>query len=113
MQTQPILVIGATGKTGSRVVAKLEANDVPVRRGSRTAEIPFDWENSATWAPAFNGISKAYVTYFPDLAFPGAVEQLEALMKVAVESGLGHLVLLSGRGEHNARLGEKVVQASG
>lgn len=113
MQSQPVLVVGATGKTGSRVVSKLEAKGVAVRRGSRGAEIPFDWEAPATWAPALSGVSKAYVTYFPDLAFPGAVEKLEAFTKVAAASGLEHIVLLSGRGEHHALLGEEVVRASG
>lgn len=113
MQSQPILVVGATGKTGSRVVSKLEEKGLNVRRGSRRSSIPFDWESPATWAPALTGIAKAYVTYFPDLAFAGAVEQLEAFTKVAAASGLKHLVLLSGRGEHHAREGEKVVQTSG
>ncbi|WP_282063414.1 NmrA family NAD(P)-binding protein [Roseobacter litoralis] len=113
MQSQTILVVGANGKTGSRVVAKLEKMGALVRRGSRNAAIPFDWETPATWAPALSGASKAYVTYFPDLAFPGAVEKLEAFTKVAAASGLEHVVLLSGRGEHHARLGEEVVQGSG
>jgi uncharacterized protein YbjT (DUF2867 family) len=113
MTTQPVLVVGATGKTGSRVVDKLEEKGIDVRRGSRNSEIPFDWENPATWAPALSGAIKAYVTYFPDLAFPGAVEKLEAFTKVAAASGLKHIVLLSGRGEHHARQGEEVVRASG
>lgn len=113
MQSQPILVVGATGKTGSRVVSKLKDKGTAVRRGSRNAEIPFDWETPATWAPALSGVSKAYVTYFPDLAFPGAVETLEAFTKIAAASGLEHIVLLSGRGEHHARMGEEVVRASG
>lgn len=113
MQSQPILVVGATGKTGSRVVTKLEEAGMPVRRGSRNSDILFDWEIPETWAPALRGVSKAYVTYFPDLAFPGAVEQLEAFTKIAAASGLEHIVLLSGRGEHHARLGEDVVRNSG
>lgn len=113
MQTQPILVVGATGKTGSRVAAQLEAKGLPVRRGARGAAIPFDWENESTWAPALNGITKAYVTYFPDLAFPGAVEKVAAFCDVAKTTGLEHIVLLSGRGEHHARLGEEAVCASG
>lgn len=113
MTNQPILVVGATGKTGARVAAKLEKKGQDVRRGSRGSDTPFDWENSATWAPVLSGIAKAYVTYFPDLAFPGAVEKLEAFTKVAAASGLQHLVLLSGRGEHHARLGEDVVRNSG
>ena len=113
MQDQPILVIGATGKTGSRVIARLEDKGITVRRGSRRADIPFDWEVPETWAPALTGVSKAYVTYFPDLAFPGAVEKLEAFTKVAAETGLEHLVLLSGRGEHFASMGEDIVRESG
>lgn len=111
--TQPILVIGATGKTGSRVAAELEAQKKNVRRGSRGSAIPFDWENTETWAPALEGVRSAYVTYFPDLAFPGAVEKLDTLTKLAKEAGLQKLVLLSGRGEHHARLGEEVVKACG
>lgn len=113
MQDQPILVIGATGKTGSRVATKLEALGHTVRRGTRNAKIPFDWESPATWGPALAGIRAAYVTYFPDLAFPGAVEKLEALCSEAKKAGVEHLVLLSGRGEHHARLGEDVVRESG
>ncbi|MEM6384841.1 MAG: NAD(P)H-binding protein [Pseudomonadota bacterium] len=113
MQSQPILVVGANGKTGSRVVARLEDKGIAVRRGSRGADIPFDWENPETWAPALSGVSRAYVTYFPDLAFPGAVEKLDAFTKVAKDAGLGHIVLLSGRGEHFASMGEEIVRNSG
>ncbi|MCE8546032.1 NAD(P)H-binding protein [Ruegeria pomeroyi] len=113
MTNKPILVIGATGKTGSRVASKLEAKGIAVRRGVRKSETPFDWEDPSTWAPVLNGVSKAYVTYFPDLAFPGAVEKLEAFTKVAAETGLKHIVLLSGRGEHFATMGEEIVRNSG
>lgn len=113
MQNQPILVVGANGKTGSRVAAQLEDKGFAVRRGSRNAEIPFDWEAPETWTHALSGVTKAYVTYFPDLAFPGAVEKLEALTEVAKKTGLEHIVLLSGRGEHFASLGEDVVRNSG
>ncbi len=113
MQGQPILVIGATGKTGRRVAAGLEARGQSVRRGSRNSATPFDWEAPETWTPALKGARAAYVTYFPDLAFPGAVEKLESLCETAKDCELEHLVLLSGRGEHHARLGEEVVRNSG
>ena len=113
MQTHPILIIGSTGKTGSRVAAQLERMNLPVRHGTRRADIPFDWEDDSTWAPVLEGVSKAYVTYFPDLAFPGAVEKVAAFCAVAKTTGLDHIVLLSGRGEHHARLGEEAVAASG
>lgn len=113
MQDQEILVIGATGKTGRRVANRLEARSLPVRRGSRSSATPFDWDAPETWAPALRGARAAYVTYFPDLAFPGAVEKLESLCETARDVGVEHLVLLSGRGEHHARLGEEVVRKSG
>jgi uncharacterized protein YbjT (DUF2867 family) len=96
MQTQPILIIGATGKIGSRRAALL-----------------FDWKAPETWPAALDGVASAYVTYFPDLAFPGAVKKVEALASVAKTAGGGRLVLLSGRGEHHARLGEDVVRRPG
>lgn len=113
MSSKPILVIGATGKTGRRLSARLEASGLPVRRGSRNSTTPFDWDAPETWAPALSGARAAYVTYFPDLAFPGAVEKLESLCETAKDVGVEHLVLLSGRGEHHARLGEEVVRNSG
>lgn len=113
MKNQEILVIGATGKTGRRVASRLEARGIPVRRGSRSSATPFDWEAPETWAPALRGVRAAYVTYFPDLAFPGAVEKLESLCETARDVDVEHLVLLSGRGEHHARLGEEAVRNFG
>lgn len=113
MSNSPILVIGATGKTGRRVAAKLDALGHNVRRGARRSETPFDWEAPETWGPALDGVRAAYVTYFPDLAFPGGVEKVGALAAQAKELGVERLVLLSGRGEHHAKLGEEAVQAAG
>ena len=113
MRDQEILVIGATGKTGRRVASRLEARGIPVCRGSRSSATPFDWDAPETWAPALRGARAAYVTYFPDLAFPGAVEKLESLCETARDVDVEHLVLLSGRGEQHARLGEEVVRNSG
>ena len=113
MTDHPILVIGATGKTGSRIAARLEAKGHSVRRGSRNAPVPFDWENPQTWPAALEGISAAYVSYFPDIAFPGAVEQVEAFSALAREKGVKRLVLLTGRGEHHAQQAEEIVRQSG
>ena len=70
--TKPILVLGGTGKTGRRVLARLTARGVPVRIGSRSGEPPFDWEDRATWAPALRGVTSVYISYYPDIAVPGA-----------------------------------------
>jgi uncharacterized protein YbjT (DUF2867 family) len=47
-RTKTTLVVGGTGKTGRRVVERLEARGLPVRVGSRSGEPPFDWEDEAT-----------------------------------------------------------------
>src|SRR6476620_2645970 len=47
--TRPVLVTGATGKVGSRVLARLERLGVAARAGSRTAAPPFDWAEPDTW----------------------------------------------------------------
>ncbi len=81
------LVLGGTGKTGRRVVERLTARGLPVRIGSRSGEPPFDWEERATWAPALDGVGSVYLTYYPDLALPGAVEAVASFAKQAVQSG--------------------------
>lgn len=110
---KPILVIGGTGKTGRRVTERLQARGLPVRIGSRTNTPPFDWEDRATWAPALRGTAAAYVSFFPDLAVPGAPEAIDALAAEALAAGTRRLVLLSGRGEEEAQRAEQVLQESG
>jgi uncharacterized protein YbjT (DUF2867 family) len=107
------LVLGGTGKTGRRVVERLRARERPVRVGSRAGEPPFDWNDRATWEPALRGASSAYLSFFPDLAVPGATEAVKTLSEAAVEAGTRRLVLLSGRGEEEAKRAERAVQASG
>src|SRR5882757_461734 len=108
-----ILVIGSTGKTGQRVVDQLEARGIAVRHGSRTADIPFDWDNPQTWAPALADVDKVYITYYPDLAVPGSVDAIRKLSDLAKEAGVRRLVLLSGRNEVEAQRAEDVVRACG
>jgi uncharacterized protein YbjT (DUF2867 family) len=107
------LVIGGTGKTGRRVVQRLRERGLPVRSASRASEPPFDWEDPATWGPALRGASSAYVSFFPDLAVPGAPEAIAALARQALGLGVRRLVLLSGRGEVDAQRAEQALQASG
>jgi uncharacterized protein YbjT (DUF2867 family) len=107
------LVTGGTGKTGRRVAERLRARGVPVRVGSRRGEPPFDWEDEATWAPALRRAASAYVSFFPDLAVPGAPEAIAAFAETAVRGGTRRLVLLSGRGEDEAQRAERALAASG
>jgi uncharacterized protein YbjT (DUF2867 family) len=110
---QTTLITGGTGKTGRRIVERLRARGVPVRVGSRSGEPPFDWKDPSTWAPALRGASAAYLSYFPDLAVPGARDAVAAVSELAVEQGVRRLVLLSGRGEEEAQRAERAVQDSG
>jgi uncharacterized protein YbjT (DUF2867 family) len=108
-----ILVIGSTGKTGKRVADQLQSRGVPVRHGSRSSDIPFDWEDPQTWARALAGVDKVYITYYPDLAVPGSVDAVQKLTDLAKEAGVRRLILLSGRNEVEAERAEDVVKASG
>ena len=112
-ERKPILVLGAHGKTGRRVVERLRARGLPTRVGSRSGEPPFDWEDRATWAPALRGVESVYVTYYPDLAVPGANEAVGSFADLAVKNGVPRLVLLAGRGEPEAEQAEQAVRDSG
>ena len=84
-----------------------------MRVGSRSAQPPFDWDDRTTWGPALDGVASAYVSYYPDLAVPGAVEMVGAFAELAVSQGVPRLVLLAGRGEPEAEQAERAVAASG
>jgi uncharacterized protein YbjT (DUF2867 family) len=112
-ETKTTLVLGGTGKTGRRVVEQFAARELPTRVGSRSGEVPFDWEEEATWAPALRDVGSVYVSYYPDLAVPGAVAAVRSFAELAVESGVRRLVLLSGRGEPEAERAEAAVRDSG
>jgi uncharacterized protein YbjT (DUF2867 family) len=111
-QTKPILVTGGTGKTGRRVAERLEARGVPVRIGSRYGEPPFDWDDRSTWETGLEGVRSVYVSHYLD-ALPGAAETIGAFAELAVRSGVPRLVLLSGRGENEAKRAEQAVRDSG
>ena len=108
-----VLVLGATGKTGRRIVSSLGALGVPVRPGSRSASPSFDWNNSASWDECLEGVTKIYINYAPDLAMPGATDAISELVRRARVAKVKHLVLLSGRGEKEAQACEAIIQASG
>ncbi|WP_343487895.1 NAD(P)H-binding protein [Allomuricauda sp. d1] len=110
---QNILVLGGTGKTGKRIVERLNRLGHNVRVGSRSANPSFDWNQPANWPTVLEGMDKIYITYQPDLAVPGAKEAIEALTKVAQEKGVQKLVLLSGKGEVEAERCEQIVLNSG
>ena len=113
MTSQITLILGGTGKIGRRVTDRLSVRGLPVRIGSRSSTPTFDWEDQSTWARSVKSVHAAYVTYSPDLAFPGAAEKVETFANLAVKNGVRRLVLLSGRNEEGAQRAEAAVRDSG
>ncbi len=112
-KTNTIAVVGATGKTGARVINQLQRLNYSTRALSRKSEPAFDWADRTCWPTALEGVDAVYVTYYPDLAVPQAESDMQAFVDVARAAGVKHLVLLSGRGEDGAQRAEEVVKASG
>ena len=111
--SKPVFIAGGTGKTGRRVAERLTARGIAVRIGSRQAAPAFDWNDRATWAAAVSGAGAAYITYYPDVTVPGAVETVESFIQLALEKDCHRLVFLSGRGEEEALRAEQVLIRSG
>ena len=107
------LIVGGAGKTGRRVADRLAARGRSVRLASRSSGVPFDWDDETTWATALQGASSLYLTYYPDLSVPGAAENVDRLSRLAVDRGVGRIVLLAGRGEPQVRPAEDAVRACG
>ena len=108
-----LLNTGGKGKTGRRIAERLAQAGRNLRLGSRRGAPPFDWQQPETWGPCLEGATAAYVAYQPDLAVPGALETLRGFFEQALSSGVGKLVLLSGRGEGAALNAEQALQATG
>ncbi|GAB2676789.1 NAD(P)H-binding protein [Saccharopolyspora gloriosae] len=92
MSNDTTLVLGATGKTGRRVLARLRLRGTPVRAASRSSETRFDWSDPGTWDAALAGVDAVYLVA-PTV--PGPVHEFTARAEAA---GVRRLVLLSGRG---------------
>ena len=107
------LVLGATGKTGSRVASRLKALGKEVRAGSRSATPAFDWNHEAGWDACLEGVNSVYINYAGDLAIQGSTDTIGAFADKAKRHSVRHLVLLSGRGEAEAQACERIVQESG
>ncbi|AYG65098.1 MULTISPECIES: NmrA family NAD(P)-binding protein [unclassified Rhizobium] len=113
MQISTIAIIGGLGKTGGRVAERLNERGITVRAASRSTTPRFDWQDRSTWHKALEDSSAAYVTFQPDLSVDWAAEAIATLAKTAAEAGVGHIVLLSGRGEDGALRSEEKLKAVG
>ena len=113
MVSQPVLIVGAKGKTGRRVNSILNSRGIETRPVSRSTQPSFDWDKPDGWGDVFEGVKSAYVTFQPDLAIPGADDAIRRVGEIAVDKGLEHVILLSGRGEPGAQRAEEILKASG
>ncbi|MFD7325243.1 NAD(P)H-binding protein [Streptomyces sp. NPDC059875] len=89
---KPILVLGSTGKTGSRVAPRLRQRGHEVRAVSRKGPIRFDWNDESTWEPVLAGAGAAYLV---DSQQADAGTSMRAFAKLAASLGVERLVLLS------------------
>ncbi|WP_394746864.1 NmrA family NAD(P)-binding protein [Spongiimicrobium salis] len=113
MKTENIVVIGGTGKTGSRVAKNLKEEGYNVRVVGQKTNPALDWENPETYEAVLEGMDRAYIVYYPDLAVPGSRDAITALTEKAKAAGLKKVVLLSGKGETEAEACEEIVANSG
>lgn len=95
-----VLVLGATGTTGSRVASRLTGGGHRVRAASRRATpvdgaeaVRFDWYDPATYEGALSGADRVYLVAPVDSATPAEV--MLPFLEQARASGLRRAVLLS------------------
>ncbi|QNP74595.1 NAD(P)H-binding protein [Streptomyces roseirectus] len=113
--TDAILVLGATGKVGRRLVPVLQAAGRRVKAASRSGAVRFDWTEQDTWAGALEGVSAVQLLAPQDPALA------EPFVRQAVDAGVRRFVALSGRGMDRVpsdafrgmAAAEKAVQGSG
>jgi uncharacterized protein YbjT (DUF2867 family) len=94
------LVIGASGTTGSRVVAQLAAAGHGAKAANRratpvpgAAPVRFDWHDPSTHAAALDGVDRVYLIPPPADSDPAAV--MTPFLRQARAAGVRRAVLLS------------------
>lgn len=98
-----VLVLAATGTTGSATVSALVRRGADVRAATRSPDeadfapgvqaVRFDLMDRSTWGPALTGVDALYYCVSTELT--GAVDESLALVQAAVDHGVKRIVLLS------------------
>jgi uncharacterized protein YbjT (DUF2867 family) len=100
-QDPSTLVLGSTGKTGSRVAAALFNRGLPVRTAARSgANVTFDWSLRDSYAPALDGMSRVYLVA-PVMRLDFA-DDVSAFLDEAEAAGVRHVTFLSAYGMERA-----------
>ncbi|RPK32812.1 MULTISPECIES: NAD(P)H-binding protein [Streptomyces] len=99
-ESDAILVTGATGTTGSRLVARLAAAGLRVTAAGRSATavdgaraVRFDWDDPDTYGDALAGADRVYLIPPPGSPDPAAV--MLPFLRRARAAGVRRAVLLS------------------
>ena len=95
------LVLGATGKTGSRVANRLLSRGLPVRTAARSgADAHFDWDDPSTYAPALHGVERVYL--LGPVMRTDFADQVSVFLDAAEAAGARHVTYLSAHGVDSA-----------
>ena len=98
---RPVLVLGATGKTGSRVAATLQKQGIGVRTAGRhDTEVLFDWDDPTTHAAALDGIGAVYL--LSPVMRTDYAPIVSKFLDEAERAGVGHVTYLSAYGMGHA-----------
>jgi uncharacterized protein YbjT (DUF2867 family) len=91
------LVLAGTGKTGSRVAAKLIKLGLRVSTAARNgADVRFDWDDPTTHSPALADVDRVYLVA-PVLRTDFA-DQVSSFLDLAQAAGVRHVTYLSAFG---------------
>jgi hypothetical protein len=97
------LILGGTGKTGSRIAARLTTLGLPVRTAARDGgDVHFEWEDPSTHQQALDGASRLYL--MAPIMHTTFAPQLSAFLDLAEARGVRHVTYLSMYGMEFANL---------
>jgi uncharacterized protein YbjT (DUF2867 family) len=98
---RPVLVLGATGKTGSRVASRLAQQGKTVRGAARhKTGTRFDWDELGTYEPALDGVGAVYLV--PPVMRMDYAMAVGDFLDRAERAGVGHITYLSAYGMDTA-----------
>jgi uncharacterized protein YbjT (DUF2867 family) len=88
------LILGGTGRTGSRLAGNLARRGIAPRTAARRgAAVRFDWDDPATYADAVAGVHLLYlVTPVLEVAY---AERVAGFLDLAESAGVRHVTFLS------------------
>ncbi len=96
-----ILVLGGTGRTGSRLAKKLAKLGLNARTAARSgAYVQFDWDDPTTHGPALAGTDRVYLVA-PVMRMDFA-HQVASFLDLAEAAGVRHVTYLSAYGVDQA-----------